>query len=84
MESPTTSAVFETNVEQVLVPTQRREQMVVVDNLSAHKGQQVIELTEGQGCQLIYLPSYSADFNSVEEAFSKIKRLMRKAEARTT
>jgi transposase len=55
----------------------------VMDNLSAHKGERVRELIEGRGCELIYLPSYSPDFNPIEEAFAKIKGLLRKSEART-
>jgi transposase len=70
-------------VEHVLAPTLRRGQVVVMDNLSAHKGERIKELIERQGCQLVYLPSYSPDLNPIEEAFSKIKRLVRKAEART-
>jgi transposase len=54
-----------------------------MDNLSAHKGERIKELIERRGCQLVYLPSYSPDLNPIEEAFSKIKRLVRKAEART-
>ena len=83
VEGATTSAVFETYVEQVLAPTLRKGQVVVMDNLSAHKGERIRELIEERGCELIYLPSYSPDFNPIEEAFSKIKGLMRKAEART-
>jgi transposase len=83
VEGATTSVVFEAYVEQVLAPTLRRGQVVVMDNLCAHKGERIKELIEQQGCQLIYLPSYSPDFNPIEEAFSKIKRLVRKAEART-
>ena len=83
MEGATTSVVFEAYVEQVLAPTLRRGQVVVMDNLSAHKGERVRELIEERGCELIYLPSYSPDFNPIEEAFSKIKRLVRKAQART-
>jgi transposase len=83
VEGATTSAVFEAYVEQVLGPTLRRGQVVVMDNLSAHKGERVRELIEERGCELLYLPSYSPDFNPIEEAFSKIKRLVRKAEART-
>jgi transposase len=83
VEGSTTSVVFEAYVQQVLAPTLRRGQVVVMDNLSAHKGERVKELIEGRGCQLIYLPSYSPDLNPIEEAFSKIKRLVRKAEART-
>jgi transposase len=83
VEGATTSAVFETYVERVLAPTLRRGQVVVMDNLSAHKGERVSELIEERGCELIYLPSYSPDLNPIEEAFSKIKGLVRKAQART-
>jgi transposase len=83
VEGSTTSLVFEAYVQQVLAPTLRRGQVVVMDNLSAHKGERVKELIEGRGCELIYLPSYSPEYNPIEEAFSKIKRLVRKAEART-
>ncbi len=54
-----------------------------MENLSAHKGERVRELIEGRGCELLYLPSYSPDLNPIEEAFSKIKGLIRKAEARS-
>jgi transposase len=83
VEGATTSVVFEAYVEQVLAPTLRKGQVVVMDNLSAHKGERVRELIEERGCELLYLPSYSPDLNPIEEAFSKIKRLVRKAEART-
>ena len=83
VEGSTTSVVFEAYVEQVLAPTLRRGQVVVMDNLTAHRAERVRELIEGRGCELVYLPSYSPDFNPIEEAFSKIKRLVRKAEART-
>jgi transposase len=53
-----------------------------MDNLSAHKGERVKELIEQRGCELLYLPPYSPDFNPIEEAFSKVKRLLRKAESR--
>jgi transposase len=83
VEGATDSAVFETYVEQVLAPTLRRAQVVVMDNLTAHKGERVKAMIEQRGCQLVYLPAYSPDFNPIEEAFSKIKGLVRKAEART-
>jgi transposase len=54
-----------------------------MDNLSAHKGERVRELIEARGCELLYLPSYSPEFNPIEEAFSKIKGLIRKVEARS-
>ena len=54
-----------------------------MDNLSAHKGGRVKEIVEASGCELLYLPPYSPDFNPIEQAFSKIKGLLRRAEART-
>jgi transposase len=83
VEGATNSEVFETYVEQVLAPTLRKGQVVVMDDLSAHKGERVRGLIESRGCELLYLPSYSPDLNPIEEAFSKIKSLMRKAEARS-
>lgn len=83
VEGATNAAVFETYIERVLAPTLREGQVVVMDNLSAHKGQRVRELIEERGCKLIYLPAYSPDYNPIEEAFSKIKNLLRKAEARS-
>ena len=83
VEGSTTSAVFEAYVEQVLVPTLRPGQAVVLDNLTAHKGERVRELLEGRDCELLYLPPYSPDFNPIEEAFSKVKGFLRKAGART-
>ena len=82
VEGATNSEVFETYVERVLAPTLRKGQLVVMDNLSAHKGERGRELIEGRGCELLYLPSYSPDLNPIEEAFSKIKGLIGKAEAR--
>jgi transposase len=83
VEGSTTREVFEAYLEHILAPTLRSGQVVVMDNLSAHKDGKVKEIIEGRGCKLIYLPPYSPDFNPIEEAFSKIKGLMRKAGART-
>ena len=58
-------------------------QVVVMDNLSAHKPARVKELIGGRDCELVYLPAYSPDFNPIEEAFAKIKGMLRKAGART-
>ena len=74
---------FEAYLEQVLLSHLRPGQVVVMNNLSAHKGQRVKELVEGAGCELLYLPPYSPDLNPIEECFSKIKSLLRKAEARS-
>ena len=83
VEGATTREVFETYLEHVLVPTLKPGQMVVMDNLSAHKGGRVKEIIEEQGCELLYLPPYSPDFNPIEQAFSKVKGRLRRAEART-
>ena len=83
VEGATNREVFETYVQRVLAPTLRPGQVVVMDNLTAHKGDRVKELIEERGCQLLYLPPYSPEFNPIEEAFAKIKALVRKAEART-
>ena len=82
VEGSTTSAIFETYVEQVLVPTLRPGQVVVLDNLTAHKGARVRKLVEGRDCALMFLPPYSPDINPIEEAFSKVKALLRRAKAR--
>jgi transposase len=56
---------------------------ILVVHLAAHKGQRIKELIEERGCELVYLPPYSPDLNLIEEAFSKVKRLLRETEART-
>ena len=83
VEGSTTGEVFEAYLQEMLAPTLRPGQVVVMDNLSAHKGERVREMIEGHGCELIYLPPYSPDLNPIEEAFSKVKSLLRKAEARS-
>ena len=83
VEGATNREVFETYVDRVLGPSLRGGQMVVMDNLSAHKGERVRELIEQRGCEVLYLPSYSPDLNPIEEAFSKMKSLIRKLEARS-
>ncbi len=76
VEGATTKAVFETYVERVLAPALKPGRIVVMDNLSAHKGPRVRELIEGRGCELLYLPPYSSpDLNPIEEAFAKLKAL---------
>ena len=58
-------------------------QVVVMDNLSAHKGSKIRELIEGSGFELLFLPPYSPDLNPIEEAFAKVKALLRRAGSRT-
>ena len=83
VEGATTARVFEAYVERVLAPSLKRGQIVIMDNLSAHKTDMVRELVEQRGCELLYLPAYSPDLNPIEEAFSKLKGLLRKVEARS-
>ena len=83
VEGATTKAAFEAYVERVLTPSLSPGQIVVMDNLSSHKGSRVRQLIEGRGCELMYLPPYSLDLNPIEQAFAKLKALLRKAGART-
>jgi transposase InsO family protein len=70
-------------VERLLAPALSSGQVVVMDNLGAHKGERVRELIRERGCELLYLPPYSPDLNPIEEAFSKVKGLVGRAGART-
>jgi transposase len=83
VEGATSREVFEAYLEGVLAPRLSPGQVVVMDNLSAHKGGRVSEIVEGAGCEVLYLPPYSPDLNPIEQAFSKVKGLLRRAEART-
>jgi transposase len=83
VEGATTAVVFEAYVEKVLAPNLKEGQIVIMDNLGAHRPKRVRELIEQQGCELVYLPAYSPDYNPIEEAFAKIKNLLRNAAART-
>jgi transposase len=78
-----TSAMFEAYIEHILGPTLRPGQMILLDNLSAHKSVRLRELLAARGCQLWYLPSYSPDFSPIELAFAKIKSELRDVGART-
>jgi transposase len=83
MEGSAEGEAFALYVEHFLCPTLGEGQIVVMDNLSVHKSNRVRELIEGRGCSLVFLPSYSPDFNPIEEAFSKVKATLRKAKARS-
>jgi hypothetical protein len=74
VEGPTTEAVFEAYLERALAPSLCPGQVVVMDNLSSHKGSRVRELIETRGCELVYLPPYSPDLNPIEEAHSPSSR----------
>jgi transposase len=83
LDGPMNRAAFQAYVEQVLVPTLRPGEMVIMDNLPAHKGSEVRRVIEAAGAALCYLPPYSPDLNPIENAFSKLKAILRKAAART-
>ena len=79
----TTKDVFKVYVEKVLLPTLRPGDIVVLDNLSAHKGRKIRKLIESVGAEIWYLPPYSPDLNPIEKMWSKVKSILRKLKART-
>jgi len=83
VDGPVNRDVFEAFLEQVLCPCLMPGDIVVMDNLSSHKGPKVRRLIESTGAELIYLPPYSPDLSPIEPAFSKIKQLLRSLAART-
>ena len=83
LDGPINAAAFEAYVEQFLAPTLQPGDIVVMDNLSSHKGPKVRALIEAVRAKLLYLPPYSPDFNPIEKLFSKLKALLRKAAERT-
>lgn len=83
VESATDGDVFLAYLDQVLCPRLQPGQVVVMDNLAAHKVQGVRERIEAVGAELLYLPPYSPDFNPIEQCWSKVKQSLRSAKART-
>lgn len=83
IDGPVNREVFETYIAQVLVPELRTGDIVIMDNLSSHKGPAVRAMIEAAGASLVFLPPYSPDFNPIEKAFSKLKSGLRKAAERT-
>jgi len=83
LEGPINSIAFEAYVRSQLLPTLRRGDIVVMDNLSAHTGETIRQLIESQGARLEFLPPYSPDFNPIELCWSKVKAALRAAKART-
>jgi transposase len=83
IESPTDGDVFLAYLEQVLCPRLQPGQVVVMDNLGAHKVAGVRELIEATGAELLYLPPYSPDFNPIEQCWAKMKQTLRSLKART-
>ncbi len=83
LDGPIDGESFTTYVEKVLLPTLRPGDIVIMDNLGSHKGKAVRRLIRSAGAKLIFLPKYSPDLNPIEQAFAKLKHLLRKAGART-
>jgi transposase len=83
LEGAVDTLAFETYVEHVLAPSLRPGQVVVLDNVSVHKGERVRQAIEASGCQVLFLPTYSPDLTPIEEAFSKLKAWLRRLGART-
>jgi transposase len=83
IDGPINRRIFETWVETQLAPTLREGDVVILDNLSAHKSQKAEQLVRTEGAWLLFLPPYSPDLNPIEMAFSKLKAHLRKAAART-
>ena len=83
LEGAMNRVAFETYVRSQLLPTLRRGDIVVLDNLSAHTGETIRQLIEAQGARVQFLPPYSSDFNPIELCWSKIKTALRAAKART-
>ena len=83
LDGPIDGATFRAYVERVLVPELRPGDVVILDNLGSHKGPHVRAAIEAAGARLLHLPPYSPDFNPIEQAFAKLKALLRKAAERT-
>src|SRR4028119_1646589 len=83
LEGAVDGIAFEVYVKEVLAPTLRSGQIVVLDHLQVHKNQAVREAITARGCELLFVPSYTPDFNPIEQAFSKLEALVRKYKSRT-
>jgi len=83
IEGAMDTATFDWYIREQLGPTLQPGQVVVLDNLSVHKAQSIRQALEARHCQLLFLPSYSPDFTPIEQAFSKIKAILRRLGART-
>ncbi len=79
----TDTEVFRTYVHSVLRPTLRRGDIVIMDNLSAHKSESTLELIQEAGAVVLFLPPYSSDLNPIEKMWSKVKQYLRSVEVRT-
>jgi transposase len=84
LEGTTDTESFRAYVREVLIPTLRPGDIVVMDNLSPHKSGQTTALIVNAGAEVLFLPAYSPDLNPIEKMWSKVKSLLRAAEARTS
>ncbi len=82
-DGPINGEIFKTYVEQVLVPTLRPGDIVILDNLGSHKAPAIRKAIRAAKAKLFFLPAYSPDLNPIEQVFAKLKHLLRKAEERT-
>jgi transposase len=83
IEHPTDTEVFRTYVKEVLCPTLRKGDLVIMDNLAPHKSAPTLDLIKQAGAKALFLPAYSPDLNPIEKMWSKVKNSLRSAEART-
>lgn len=83
IEGAMDTTTFEWYITEALVPLLRPGQVVVLDNLSAHKSERIRQALAARGCELLFLPPYSPDFTPIEQAFSKLKAILRGLGART-
>jgi transposase len=84
VEGAVNAEVFRSYVSEILLPTLSAGDLLIMDNLSSHKDRQALELLESAGVKVRFLPAYSPDLNPIELMWSKVKALLRKAEARTS
>ncbi len=82
-DGPTNGQSFQAYVEQILVPTLKPGDVVIMDNLGSHKGKAVRQAIRSAGAKLFFLPKYSPDLNPIEQVFAKLKHLLRNAAERT-
>ncbi len=83
IDKPMNGVIFKAYVEQMLAPSLSPGDIVIMDNLSSHKVKGIVEAIEARGAKILYLPPYSPDLNPIEQAFSKLKALLRKAAERS-
>src|SRR3990167_5106253 len=81
--SAVNGSIFKAYIEQLLIPKLRRGQFVIFDNVSFHKSKELIELIEGVGARIVFLPPYSPDLSPIEKMWSKIKEMLKRIKPRS-